>query len=539
MKRFADIFTKKNIAIALILGAIAAAAWIFGAKLLFLRRDGEDGNTGGATFTRPLERVSSLDPIKAQSVYAARAVLLYAETPLTVDYKARPYRLGPGLCELPQVSADGLEYTLKMVEDAPLGASDVKRALERIRDPNEVSPGGWTMENVDAIKLQDERTLVIRLKKRSHVFPWMLSMAYTAVLDKDGNGTGPYKLAVWRKNHEMSFVRNHSWRGWKNNDCPFERINYLTIDEAPTQWLMFLKGELDFLGEVSRDNWDAVVDGEGNLDKRLAEKGIRMAVSPSLDIRYIGFNMRDSVLGNNVALRRALTCAFDFQAWRNFYNGRIDFADGPVPVDLAGHLDEAPPYTFDIERAKALLDEAGYPGGIDPATGRRLVLSLSIGRPTQDSREAGELLASFFARIGVKLELKFHTWEAFLDAVNNGRCQMYMMGWVGDYPDAENFLQLFITKNSSPGSNHSCYSNPLYDAEYELAMEATSEEERILHWKNCQRILREDCPWIFTHFPKSYSLLQPTVGNYVPSAFPYGDERFYRANKANVGENAK
>ena len=116
---------------------------------------------------------------------------------------------------------------------------------------------------------------------------------------------------------------------------------------------------------------------------------------------------------------------------------------------------------------------------------------------------------------------------------------MYMMGWVGDYPDAENFLQLFITKNSSPGSNHSCYSNPLYDAEYELAMEATSEEKRILHWKNCQRILREDCPWIFTHFPKSYSLLQPTVGNYVPSAFPYGDERFYRANKANVGENAK
>ena len=478
-----------------------------------------------SVFTRPLERVNSLDPVKAQSVYDSRAVCLYAETPLEIDYAARPYRLKRGLCELPEISQDGLTYTFRMVPDAPLGASDVKRALDHLRDPATLSPGGWTMKAVEDISTRGEQTLVIRLKHRLHVFPWMLAMAYTAVLDKDGCGTGPYRLARWRKNHEMSFVRNPSWRGWGSNPAPFDEVRYWVIDDVSTQWLMFLKGEIDFLGEISRDNWDSIVDGDGQLDVRLVAEGVRLTASPSLDIRYIGFNMRDSVLGKNVALRRALTCAFDFPAWRKFYNGRIDAADSPVPVGVAGHLDEPSPYGFDLERAKALLSEAGYPGGIDPKTGRRLKLELSIGRPTQDSREAGELLASFFARIGIKLELQFHTWEAFLRAVNEGRSQMYMMGWVGDYPDAENFLQLFYSKNASPGPNHSCYANADYDRVYEAAMACADDAAREEYWRTCQRILREDCPWIFTHFPKSYTLIRPRVGNYIPSAFPYGGER--------------
>ena len=239
--------------------------------------------------------------------------------------------------------------------------------------------------------------------------------------------------------------------------------------------------------------------------------------------------MKDPVLGGNKLLRQALSRAFDFPAWQRFFNGRIDPAPSPVPQGVDGVLDEPSPYSFDLEDAKRLLALAGYPDGIDPATGRRLVLTLSIGRATQDSREAGELLASFFAKIGVKLELSFHVWGEFLSAVNEGRVQMYMMGWVGDYPDAENFLQLFYSKNSSPGPNHSCYSSAAFDAAYDAAMSATDESVRCEYWRECQRIVREDCPWIFTHYPKSYSLVRPRVGNYIPSAFPYGSEKFYRA----------
>lgn len=479
-----------------------------------------------AVFTRPLERVNSLDPVKAQSIYDSRAVALYAETPLEVDYYARPYALRPGLCELPAVSDDGRTYTLKMVQGAALDAHDVVRALEHLRDPDTVSPGGWTMKAVETISAPDAATVKIVLKNRLHVFPWMLAMSYCAVLDKDGNGTGPYRLAHWRRNHDMLFVRNPSWRGWAALTNSFDAVRYLVIDDVSTQWLMFLKGEVDFLGEVSRDNWDAVVSGDGTLDPRLSAEGVTLVASPSLDVRYIGFNMRDPVLGENKLLRQALTRAFDFPAWQRFFNGRIDPANGPVPQSVDGFLDEPSPYSFDLEEARKLIAQAGYPGGIDPKTGRRLVITLSIGRASQDSREAGELLASFFEKIGVKLELEFHVWGEFLSVVNEGRTQMYMMGWVGDYPDAENFLQLFHSKNASPGPNHSCYSNTVFDAEFDAAMAATDESVRCEHWKECQRIVREDCPWIFTHFPKSFSLVRPAVGNYIPSAFPYGAEKF-------------
>ena len=98
---------------------------------------------------------------------------------------------------------------------------------------------------------------------------------------------------------------------------------------------------------------------------------------------------------------------------------------------------------------------------------------------------------------------------------------------MGDYPDAENFLQLFYSKNVSPGPNHSYYVNAEYDREYDAAMSASTAEERNRRWAACQEMIREDCPWIFSHFGKANSLVRPRVGNYVPSDFPYGQEAYF------------
>lgn len=476
-----------------------------------------------ATFTRALERVNSLDPIMSQSAYDSRAVQLIHETPLEIDYEARPYALAPGLCELPEVSADGLVYTLRMASDAQVTAKDVADALERLRDTEgkHGSLGKWTMRSVESVGA-DSDTVVIRLKSRQHVFPWFLAMSYAAV----PKGTGPYRLESWWRNHEMTFVRNPAWRGWKSNPDGFDTVRYLVVDDASTQWLMFLSGEIDCLSEIARDNWGAVMDAEGRLDGRLAAAGVELHGGfPALEVRYIGMNMRDETLGKNRKLRQAISCAFDFPTWKRFYNNAIDPMNGPVPAGVAGRLERPSPYSWNLGKAKRLMAEAGYPDGIDPATGRRLVLTLSIGRPTQDSREMGELLVSFFARVGVRLELRFQTWAAFLAAVNRGDCQLYQMAWVGDYPDAENFLQLFHSKNVSPGANHSDYVNPEYDAEYDAAMAAETDAEREAHWRRCQEILQEDCPWIFTHVTKVYSLVRSRVKNHIPGDFPYGEEK--------------
>ncbi len=525
-----------------------------------------------ATFRRTIERVASMDPLRSASVCDAAAITLVYEAPLDVDYYARPYRLRPGLCSMPDISADGLVYTFKIRESArfhpdpcfgeaakdgrPVTAADMVFSLNRLGSKENASSGMWLMDGVAKVSAADERTVVITLKKPLHVFPWLMAMPYASVhpheaVTKYGVkfgghpvGSGPYRLAEWWRNHRMVFERVASWPGWRNpEDCKsllpdgspatgavFDRLEFLVADDESTKWLMFLAGEIDFLGGISNNNWDAVVGPNGELAADLAERGIQLFAASTLQVMYAGFNMDDPVLKNK-KLRQALNCAFDFPAWRRFYNNRLVPADGPVPIGVGGRLETPFQYAFDLEKAKRLIAEAGYPGGIDPKTGRRLELTITLGRATQDAREQSELLASFYSRIGVKLVSSYMTWDAYLKAVNEGRLSIFFLGWVSDYPDAENFLQLFHSKNVSPGANHGNYRNPEFDRMYNAAMAAKTSDERDVFWRKAQEIVREDCPWLFLHFPKAYTLSRDRVQGYKPTDFPYAIEKHLRCGK--------
>jgi len=510
-----------------------------------------------AVVRQPLERVASMDPIRAAAVYDAKAVALVYEAPLEVDYAARPYRLKAGFFEWPSVSEDGLVYTFRRAAvrrftDDPCfpggkgpeaTAYDAAWSLKRLGDPANASCGLWIMDGVKTVEALDADTLRVTLKAPSHVFPWLMAMPQAGVVSEAAVkhygarfgsvavGTGAYRLASWRRNHAMSFERNADWPGWSAlvaGGEVYDGVVYDVVDDASTQWLMFLAGEVDFLGEIARDNWDAVVRADGTLDPALAVQGVKLVSAPALQTLYIGFNMKDPVVGPNKKLRQALNCAFDFPAWQRFYNGRVMPSNGPVPDGVEGKSEAPFAYAFDLEKAKKLLAEAGYADGIDPKTGRRLVLTMSIGRASQAAREQAELLAAFYEKIGVKLEAAYFTWDAFLKAVNEGRVQMFQMGWVGDYPDAENFLQLFHSKNLAPGANHTFYVEPAFDAAYDAAMAAKTAEARNAAWCRAQEIVCEDCPWIFLHYPKAYTLYRDTTEGYVPGDFTYGGEKYLR-----------
>jgi ABC-type transport system substrate-binding protein len=522
---------------------------------------------GGETvYRRATERVVSMDPLRAGSVADARAVQLVYEPLLDVDYYARPYRLVPGLCDLPEVSADRLVYTFRIRDGArftddpcfPGGkgravtAQDVKYSLDRLADRANASSGMWLMDGVDSVVAVDGRTVEIRLKRPLHVFPWLMAMAYTSPVPREAVetygmrfggravGSGPYRLAEWWRGHRMVFVRNAAWPGWARfgerpaasappEGAVFDKLEYLNVEDVSTQWLMFLSGELDFLGEISRDNWDAVVGPDGRIAGDLEKRGVTLHAASVMQVYYVGVNMRDPVLGPNRKLRQALNCAFDFPAWQRFLNNRVMHADGPVPPGVVGRATTPFAYSFDVEKARRLLAEAGYPGGVDPKTGKRLVISLAMGRATQSAHEQAELLASFYDRVGINLKEDCMTWDAFLKAINEGRAQTFLIGWVGDYPDAENFMQLFHSKNVSPGANHGNYRNPEFDRVYDAAMASATEEERNALWVKAQEIVREDCPWVFLHYPKAYSLIRDRVRGYKPTDFSYGVEKNFRA----------
>ena len=227
-------------------------------------------------------------------------------------------------------------------------------------------------------------------------------------------------------------------------------------------------------------------------------------------------------------LRQALTCAFNSQEWVNYYNGRIVRASGPIPSGVAGHVDAPSPYPFNLEKSQRLLAEAGYPEGVDPATGRRLVLALELGKTDADMRESTELFCSFMRKIGVVIEPSYNNKPAFFEKIAKRQAQMFRLSWFADYPDGQNFLQLFYSRNASPGPNRVNYSNPAFDALYERAVTLPDTPERTELYRQLAAMVIEDCPWIFTHYPMDYSLSQQGLENYVPHDFPYGMEKYYQ-----------
>lgn len=457
-----------------------------------------------------------------------------------------------------------------------LTAHDVVYSFKRLADTQLASASYWILEGkvagldafreasrgsaptdydlpVEGLRALDDQTFQLTLRAPAPQLLWALAMPSAAIVPREAVehygptrfgqlevGSGPYRLVAWRRDYRMLFERRPGrdtdrdatplLPGAEAPACvPFERIRLVVMDDPATRWLAFLSGELDLEGEIPRDNWSAVTNPDGSLAPTLVRRGIRMHAQPSLDCFYIGFNMDDPVVGRNRKLRQALNAAFDFPAWAALNPGRVEPATGPVPPHVAGRLESPFPYSHNPDLARRLLAEAGYPDGRDPRTGRRLVLRLELGRTDQETRESTELFAAFLDRLGIALDAHYNNWPAFLQKVGHREAQMFRVGWLADYPDAENFLQLFHSRNASPGPNRSNYSNPEFDALYGEALRVPDEATRLERYRAMQDILREDCPWIFLYHRRDVVLTQPRLRNFQMHDFPYGMEKHWRA----------
>jgi len=130
----------------------------------------------------------------------------------------------------------------------------------------------------------------------------------------------------------------------------------------------------------------------------------------------------------------------------------------------------------------------------------------------------------------VELVPSYNNWPEFLKKMERKQQQMFRLGWVADYPDAENYLQLFYTKSISPGPNHTNYSNPKFDALFEKARQMQDTPERTALYEQCVDIVLDDCPWIILTYPLAFGLQQPWFKNYKFHDFPYPNMKFYKTD---------
>lgn len=470
-----------------------------------------------------------------------------------------------------ELTAEDFIYSIKRVADVKTGsggywAFDGRIAgLDAFRAASKVAPVTDYGLEVEGLRAAGTHTLEIRLTRPYPQLPWVLALSYAMAVPREAVefygrdfamhpvGTGPYVLKSHLPNYRLEFARNPKWAETGRIErypaagpaaaeaaglladagkaVPFaDRIVQYIVADSSTMWLMFLNGQVE-ASDISRDNWNSVIGPNRALAADLAERGIRLHSAPALETHYIGFNMDDPVVGPNLKLRQALACAFDAEEWSRFHDRRVIRASGPLPPGVAGFEDKPPLYAFDLPRARALLAEAGYPEGRDPATGRRLILKLDVGRPNDpEMRASVELMAGFFDRIGVMLEPVYNTFPAFLSRVERRQAQMFRLGWVADYPDGQNFLQLFYGPNASPGPNRSNYADAEFDAMYEKARALPDgAERRALYGRMSDRVC-QSCPWLFLHHPLAYGLSHGWLKNYAPHDFPYGMSKYYRVD---------
>jgi ABC-type transport system substrate-binding protein len=459
-------------------------------------------------------------------------------------------------------------------------AEDFVYSFKRVADPKVASSGWWIFDGkvqglnewrdaaakagttdyakaVEGLQALDRYTLKIKLTQRSTLFLYNLAMTFASVVPREAVetygkeflnhpvGTGPFKIEEYNPASKLVWVRNPTYRKetYPSEGAPGDKEAGLLEDagkplpladrlvatifvEQQPQWLTFLKGGLDATA-IPKDSFQQAITPTKELSPELKEKGIRLIKAPGLDVTHESFNMNDPVVGRNKLLRQAISLALDQETFNElFYNGRAISAQGPIPPEIEGYDPnfKNPYRQFNVAKAKELLAKAGYPEG----KGLAPIEYATVADSTH--RQISEFLEKQLAAIGVKLKVNNYSWPEFQASVKNRKGQMWGFAWGADYPDAENFLQLFYSKNASPGPNDSNYSNPEFDRLYEKTLGMPDTPARTAVYRQMVKIVVEDCPWIFGAHRIAFNLVQPWLKNYKVHDLEHSRAKYYRVD---------
>ena len=368
-------------------------------------------------------------------------------------------------------------------------------------------------------------------------------------------GTGPFKLGRWRRSalvvldanpdfREEYFAtaggedeRDHAIaRHLKGKRLPLVgRIEYSIIDEHQPRWLAFLNGQHEYIRPLPAEFIGVAMPG-GRLAPNLARSGIQVRPDEVAWLTYTVFNMNDPVVGGytpeRIALRRAMGLAYPIHdEIAIIFNNQATEVHSHIAPGMAGYSPErSPTLEYNPAKAKALLDMYGYvdrdgDGWRERPDGTPLVID-KASVPNQRERQRNQLWLRAMTDIGVRLTFdKVEKLPDLRRQAQLGRVQMFSYGWIADYPDGENFLQLFITK-SIGGANYSLFSNAEFDALYEKAKVMPDSPERTALYRRMVHILWVYGPWRVNTLLSNNILIQPWVIGYKKHPFAHAPWRY-------------
>jgi peptide/nickel transport system substrate-binding protein len=484
--------------------------------------------------------IASLDPAFAKNQSIMWAVHQLYNTLVEVD---KDLNIVPSIAKSWEISEDRLIYTFHLRTDVffqddaafaggkgrQIKAEDVVYSFNRIIDKQTASPGAWIfnrkVDSVNGFKVIDDSSFQLKLVRPYMPILGILSMQYCSIVPKEAVekygsdfrqhpvGSGPFAFVAWEEGQALILKKN---KNYFEKDSVGIRLPYLDgikisfFDSKATEFLLFRQKQLDFMNDMESSFKDEVLTKKGELRKNWEGK-IVLQTHPYLNIEYLGILVDSSnELVKNSPLRikkirQAINYGFDRRKMILYLRNSLGIPaeSGFVPAGLPSFdSSKVRGYNYDPAKSKQLLAEAGFPDG----KGLPAIKLLTI--PIYSD------LAGFIAKqleeAGIPVQVDVVQKSLLLELTSNSRALFFRGSWIADYPDAENYLAVFYSKNPAP-PNYTRYKNPAFDALFEKALAETDDTLRYRLYQQADQVMINDAPVVPLWYDESIHFIQPDI----------------------------
>lgn len=453
------------------------------------------------------------------------------------------------LCTHWEISDDRLLYTFHLRNDVyfhdneafPLGkgrkmtASDIAFSLSRIMDKSTASSGAWIFNNRvenNGFTALNDSTFQLKLIRPFHPILGILSMQYCSivpreVVEKYGKdfrshpcGTGPFQLHYWEEGQALILYKNNHYfeKDEAAKQLPYlDAVKVSFLDSRSTEFLAFQQGKISFINDIDPSFKDEVLTKNGDLQNEWKQK-IVLNKHPYLNTEYLGIlvDENNNLVKNSPlrlkAIRQAINSSINRQKLMMYLRNSIGTAatGGIVPAGLPSkNAEMVKGYPFDQVKARKLLKEGGFENG----KGLPAITLLTI--PVY--ADIGSFVAKQLEETGIKVQVEVVQKSLLLEQTAKSQALFFRGSWIADYPDEENYMAMFYSKNPAP-PNYTQYKNPAFDALYEKALLENNDSMRYVLYRQMDQMVMNDSPVVPLYYDMAIHLVNPNVRNFSANA---------------------
>lgn len=455
-------------------------------------------------------------------------------------------QLQPSVAKSWEISADNLTFIFHLRNDVffhddiafvngkgrKLTATDVVYSFSRIMDKSTASPGAWIfnsrVDTAQPFKAINDSTFQLKLIKPFQAILGILSMQYCSIVPKEAVekygsdfrrhpvGTGPFAFVAWEEGQALILKKNEHYfeKDSSGNALPYlDGIKVSFFDSKATEFLEFQQHRLDFINDIEASFKDEILTKTGNLKKEWQGKLI-LQKHPYLNVEYLGI-----LVDSNNALvkqsplrfkkiRQAINYGFDRRKMMLYLRNSIGTAaeSGFVPTGLPSFDTIAVKgYHYDPAKARLLLKEAGYTNGNDPPIIKLLTIPIYA--------DLASYIANELAQVGIKIQVETVQKSLLLEQTSKSQALFFRGSWIADYPDAENYLSVFYSKNPAP-PNYTRYHNDAFDALYEKANAEPNDSLRYQLYQQMDQLVMNDAPVVPLWYDMAIHLVHTNISGF-------------------------